>query len=36
VANAQKAFQQFCELWKNADPGISILQQSKAEYARLL
>jgi eukaryotic-like serine/threonine-protein kinase len=36
LVNAQKAFQQFFELWKDADPGLPILQQAKAEYARLL
>ncbi len=35
TARAQKAFQDFFELWKNADPDISILQQAKTEYARL-
>jgi eukaryotic-like serine/threonine-protein kinase len=35
VVNAQKAFQQFLELWKDADPDLPILRQAKAEYARL-
>jgi tetratricopeptide (TPR) repeat protein len=35
VVNSQKAFQQFFELWKDADPDIPILHQAKAEYARL-
>jgi tetratricopeptide (TPR) repeat protein len=35
VVNAQKAFQQFFELWKDADPDLPILQGAKAEYARL-
>ena len=34
-AGAKKAFQDFFELWKDADPDIPILQQAKAEYARL-
>ena len=29
------AYQEFFSLWKNADPDIPILQQAKAEYARL-
>jgi hypothetical protein len=33
--NARKAFQDFFELWKDADPDIPILRQAKAEYARL-
>ena len=35
TAKAGKAFQDFFELWKDADPGIPILQQAKAEYAKL-
>ena len=35
VVNAQKAFQQFFELWKDADRNLPILQEAKAEYARL-
>jgi len=35
TAKAKKAFEGFFELWKDADPDISILQQAKAEYARL-
>ena len=35
TAKAKKAFQDFFELWKNADPDIPILQQAKAEYAEL-
>ena len=35
TAKARKAFQDFFQLWKNADPGIPILQQAKAEYAKL-
>jgi serine/threonine protein kinase/tetratricopeptide (TPR) repeat protein len=32
---ARKAFQDFLELWKDADPDIPIFQQAKAEYTRL-
>jgi hypothetical protein len=29
------AYQDFLTLWKDADPGIPVLQQAKAEYAKL-
>jgi DNA-binding winged helix-turn-helix (wHTH) protein/Flp pilus assembly protein TadD/predicted Ser/Thr protein kinase len=32
---AKTAYQDFLALWKNADPDIPILQQAKAEYAKL-
>jgi tetratricopeptide (TPR) repeat protein len=32
---AKTAYQEFLALWKNADPDIPILQQAKAEYAKL-
>ena len=32
---AKAAYQDFLALWKDADPGIPILAQAKAEYARL-
>jgi Tfp pilus assembly protein PilF len=35
TAKAKKAFQDFFELWKDADSDIPILQQAKAEYAKL-
>jgi tetratricopeptide (TPR) repeat protein len=35
TAKAKKAFQDFFELWKNADPDIPVLQRAKAEYADL-
>jgi hypothetical protein len=35
TAKAQKSFQDFFELWKDADSDIQILQQAKAEYAKL-
>jgi eukaryotic-like serine/threonine-protein kinase len=34
-AKAKQAFQDFLDLWKNADPDIPVLKQAKAEYARL-
>jgi hypothetical protein len=36
MAKARKAYQDFLALWKDADPGIPILQQAKTEYAKLL
>ena len=36
LAQAKKAFQDFFELCKDADPGIPVLQQAKTEYASLL
>jgi eukaryotic-like serine/threonine-protein kinase len=35
VAKARAAYQDFLTLWKDADPDIPILQQAKAEYAKL-
>jgi len=35
TARAKKAFQDFFELWKDADPDIPVLKQAKAEYAKL-
>lgn len=32
---AKAAYQDFLTLWENADPDIPILQQAKAEYAKL-
>lgn len=34
-AKARAAYDDFFALWKNADPGVPILTQAKAEYARL-
>ena len=34
-SKARSAYQDFLTLWKNADPDILILQQAKAEYAKL-
>jgi serine/threonine protein kinase/Flp pilus assembly protein TadD len=35
AAKAKGAYQDFLALWKDADPDIPILQQAKAEYAKL-
>lgn len=35
TAKAKAAYQDFFTLWKDADPGIPILKQAKAEYAKL-
>jgi Flp pilus assembly protein TadD len=35
TAKARAAYQDFLSLWKDADPDIPILQQAKAEYAKL-
>jgi len=32
---ARAKYQDFLALWKDADPGIPILKQAKAEYAKL-
>ena len=32
---AKIAYQDFLTLWKDADPGIPILKQARAEYAKL-
>jgi hypothetical protein len=32
---ARGAYQDFLALWKGADPGIPVLEQAKAEYAKL-
>jgi ATP/maltotriose-dependent transcriptional regulator MalT len=34
-AKAKTAYQDFFALWKNADPGVPVLEQAKAEYAKL-
>jgi tetratricopeptide (TPR) repeat protein len=34
-AKARNAYKDFLALWKDADPGIPILKQAKAEYANL-
>jgi cytochrome c-type biogenesis protein CcmH/NrfG len=35
TAMARTAYQEFLTIWKNADPDIPLLQQAKAEYAKL-
>ena len=35
IAKARAAYQDFLTLWKDADPDIPILQQAKADYAKL-
>jgi eukaryotic-like serine/threonine-protein kinase len=35
TAKSRAAYQDFLTLWKDADPDIPILQQAKAEYAKL-
>jgi hypothetical protein len=35
TSNARTAYQDFFAYWKDADPDIPILQQAKAEYAKL-
>jgi eukaryotic-like serine/threonine-protein kinase len=32
---ARRSYQQFLDLWKDADPAIPIYRQARAEYARL-
>ncbi len=34
-AKACAAYQDFLTLWKDADPDVPVLQQAKAEYAKL-
>ena len=35
ASKAKAAYQDFLNLWKDADPDIPILNQAKAEYAKL-
>ena len=35
TARSRVAYQDFLTLWKDADPDIPVLQQAKAEYAKL-
>jgi tetratricopeptide (TPR) repeat protein len=35
ATKAEKSFQDFLALWKDADPDVPILKQAKAEYAKL-
>jgi hypothetical protein len=32
---AKAAYQDFLNLWKDADPGIPVLKEAKQEYAKL-
>ena len=34
-AGARAAYESFLSTWKDADPGVAILKESKAEYAKL-
>jgi len=35
TAKARAAYQDFLTLWKDADPDVPILKETKAEYTRL-
>jgi hypothetical protein len=35
AAKSRRAYQDFLALWKDADPDIPILQEARAEYAKL-
>ena len=35
TAGGRKAYEQFFEIWKDADPDIPVYQQARAEYAKL-
>ena len=35
LAKARSAYQDFFSLWRDADAGIPILKQAKAEYAKM-
>jgi hypothetical protein len=35
ISKAKASYQNFLELWKNADPDIPVLRQAGAEYAKL-
>jgi tetratricopeptide (TPR) repeat protein len=35
LTKAKAAYQDFLVLWKDADPGIPMLNQAKAQYAKL-
>ncbi len=35
VAKAKSAYNDLFSLWTNTDPGIPVLQEARAEYARL-
>lgn len=35
TGKARTAYQDFFALWKDADPGVPVLAEAKAEYAKL-
>jgi hypothetical protein len=35
LAKARAAYREFFTLWKDADPDIAVLQQARAEFAKL-
>ena len=35
IPKAKTAYQDFFAVWKDADPGLPVLAQAKAEYAKL-
>ena len=35
AAGARTAYQDLFSMWKNADPGLPVLKEAKAEYAKL-
>jgi hypothetical protein len=35
TSKAKIAYQDFLRLWKDAEPGVLVLTQAKAEYAKL-
>jgi hypothetical protein len=35
LAKAKAAYQEFLNLWKDADPDLPVLLQAKAEYSKL-
>jgi hypothetical protein len=35
IDRARKAYEDFLTRWKDADPGVPILKEAKAEFARL-
>jgi hypothetical protein len=34
-ASARKSYEEFLNIWKDADPDVPIYRQAKAEYAQL-
>jgi hypothetical protein len=35
IPKARAAYSNFLSLWKNADPGVPLLKEAKAEFAKL-